>query len=115
MVYSTWRAGNPYRLDRPFPAPYPYSWITDRSRRSSSMRCRRLLRPLRLSLAAVLVATCSLNAAAKADADERARAFLKDHEARFRPLEVAGALAWWNANISGKDEDFKKKEDAQNR
>src|SRR5262249_45953260 len=33
----------------------------------------------------------------------------------LRPLEVAASLAWWNANISGKDEDFKKKEEAQNR
>lgn len=44
-----------------------------------------------------------------------ARKFVEDHEARLRPLEVAANLAWWNANISGKDEDFAKKEAAQNR
>ena len=33
----------------------------------------------------------------------------------MRPLEKAAALAWWQANISGKDEDFKVKEEAQNR
>ena len=79
------------------------------------MLCLRLLLPLGLSLAAMLVANCALNAADKADADGRARAFLKDHEARFKPLEVAGSRAWWNANVSGKDEDFAKKAEAQNR
>lgn len=45
----------------------------------------------------------------------QAGAFVKDHEKRLRPLEVAASLAWWNANISGKDEDFKKKIETQNR
>lgn len=45
----------------------------------------------------------------------RARAFVADHESRARPLEKAVALASWNANTSGKDEDFKAKEEAQNR
>ena len=31
-----------------------------------------------------------------------------------RPLEIKANLAWWNANTSGKDEDFKLKEKAQN-
>src|SRR5262249_41592977 len=45
----------------------------------------------------------------------RARNFLTTHEARLRPLEVAAGIAWWDANVSGKDEDFQKKEEAQNR
>src|SRR5262249_10189442 len=45
----------------------------------------------------------------------RARRFVEQHVAKIRPLDVAANLAWWNANISGKDEDFKKKEEAQNR
>ena len=40
------------------------------------------------------------------DAGEQARQFVAAHEAKVRPLEKAAALAWWNANISGKDEDF---------
>jgi peptidyl-dipeptidase A len=44
-----------------------------------------------------------------------ARAFIQEHEHTVRPLERAAALAWWNANVSGRDEDFKTKEDAQNR
>jgi peptidyl-dipeptidase A len=49
------------------------------------------------------------------DADSRARAFIAEHESRIRPLEIAVGTAWWNANTSGKDEDFAAKEEAQNR
>src|SRR5207248_8946600 len=35
--------------------------------------------------------------------------------AKLRPLEIRAGHAWWDANISGKDEDFKRKEEAQNR
>ncbi len=50
----------------------------------------------------------------RGSADERARKFIAEHVAQIRPLEIAGGLAWWNANVSGKDEDFKAKEQAQN-
>jgi peptidyl-dipeptidase A len=50
-----------------------------------------------------------------ADAGDEAAAFIKDHVAKLLPLEVQGSIAWWNANTTGKDEDFKKKEDAQNK
>jgi len=46
--------------------------------------------------------------------DDDARKFVADHEARVKPLEVAAGHAWWRANISGRDDDFKKKEEAQN-
>lgn len=49
------------------------------------------------------------------DADARARRFVDAHVKAVRPLEKAAALAWWNANISGKDEDFAAKVEAQNR
>jgi peptidyl-dipeptidase A len=54
---------------------------------------------------------------ARADqaANDRARKFLHSHEARVKPLEQAGNLAWWNANVSGRDEDFQRKIQAQNR
>jgi peptidyl-dipeptidase A len=48
-------------------------------------------------------------------AADRAKKFIAAHEAKLRPLEVAGNLAWWNANTSGRDEDFAKKEAAQNK
>jgi peptidyl-dipeptidase A len=44
-----------------------------------------------------------------------AELFMADHEARIKPLEKAVQLAWWQANVTGKDEDFKAKEEAQNR
>ncbi|MCS7167021.1 MAG: M2 family metallopeptidase [Gemmatales bacterium] len=47
--------------------------------------------------------------------EERARAFIKYYEEQVRPLEIAVNLAWWKANISGKDQDFKAKEEAQNK
>ena len=47
--------------------------------------------------------------------DATARAFIAKHESRIGPLERSANLAWWNANVSGKDADFKAKEDAQNR
>src|SRR5207253_11415726 len=34
---------------------------------------------------------------------------------RIRPLEKQVNLTWWNANVSGKDADFKAKEEAQNK
>ena len=46
---------------------------------------------------------------------ERAQKFIASHESKVRPLDVAAGLAWWNANITGKDDDFKKKEEAQNK
>ncbi len=54
-------------------------------------------------------------ARAGVDATEKARRFIAVHETKVRPLEVAAGLAWWNANVTGKDEDFKRKEEAQNR
>jgi peptidyl-dipeptidase A len=45
----------------------------------------------------------------------RAQKFVDAHVAKLQPLEKAAGLAWWEANISGKDEDFQRKEEAQNR
>ena len=53
--------------------------------------------------------------AASPEVTSKAKAFVADHEARIKPLDVAAGIAWWNANVSGKDEDFKKKEEAQNK
>lgn len=56
-------------------------------------------------------------AAARADevTTMKALKFIETHTAKMRPLEVASAAAWWNANISGSDEDFQKKVDTQNK
>lgn len=62
-----------------------------------------------------LAATVTMIVAAEPSASERARKFVAAHEKKVRPLEITANLAWWYANTTGKDEDFKKKEEAQNR
>jgi peptidyl-dipeptidase A len=54
-------------------------------------------------------------AQATPEVTQRAKKFVDAHEARIKPLDKAAGIAWWDANISGKDEDFKKKIEAQNR
>jgi peptidyl-dipeptidase A len=44
----------------------------------------------------------------------QAKAFVAAHEKRIRPLDIKASKAWWDANTTGQDEDFKKKEEAQN-
>ena len=53
--------------------------------------------------------------AADTDNDRRAADFIKLHEEEVRPLEISTAVAWWDANTSGKDTDFAAKVDAQNK
>src|SRR5437660_440404 len=77
------------------------------------MLCLRLLIPA----AAVLgfLAVCRpMTAHAPLDVTARAARFVKEHETRLRPLEIAGNLAWWKANTTGNEDDFKMKEAAQN-
>jgi peptidyl-dipeptidase A len=74
----------------------------------------RMLLPLAFALGFVLLCR-PLAAPAAAAVTDRARRFVEDHTKRLRPLEVAAALAWWNANTTGRKEDFAKKIEAQNR
>jgi peptidyl-dipeptidase A len=78
------------------------------------MLCLRTLAPAAVALAVLL---CCYPEAARAAADvtDRARQFLDAHTAKLKPLERQANVAWWDANISGKDEDFKRKEETQNR
>ena len=71
------------------------------------------LRPAGAALAVLVMG--GLGVMASEEVTGRARAFVKEHERKIRPLEIAAGVAWWNANVSGKDEDFKKKEETQNR
>jgi peptidyl-dipeptidase A len=76
----------------------------------------RVVLPLAIALAAfVLMTAWPGGADAGGAATARARKLVESYTARVRPLEVAANRAWWNANITGKDEDFKAKEDAQNK
>ncbi len=75
---------------------------------------------LRFVLPLLLVALMVLAAwpaivSADAQATDRARRFVESYIKKIRPLDIAANRAWWNANLTGKDEDFKAKEAAQNR
>jgi peptidyl-dipeptidase A len=75
----------------------------------------RVLVPVFLVFATVVLLGFARIAPAGASPADRARQFVKVYEEKVRPIEVASSLAWWDANVSGKDEDFKRKEKAQNR
>src|SRR5262249_42355415 len=64
----------------------------------------------------VLILTLTGGTAAMADSEttERAKKFITAHEAKFKPLDRKAGVAWWDANVTGKDEDFARKEEAQN-
>jgi peptidyl-dipeptidase A len=79
------------------------------------MSSLRMLLPAAFFLVALVWMASPLGALAGSEATERARKFVETYTAKIRPLEVKAALAWWNANTTGRDEDFKKKEEAQNR
>ena len=73
----------------------------------------RLLVPL---LFLILTMTTTIpSVSADADDTDKAKAFVEKYTATLRPLDIAANRAWWDANISGKDEDFKRKEEAQNK
>jgi peptidyl-dipeptidase A len=47
------------------------------------------------------------------DMTEQAQQLVKDYEERLRPLEIASALAWWDANVTGSQAAFDKKQEAE--
>ena len=67
-----------------------------------------------LSFFALFCALVNMNAA-QSNVINDAKRFIAAHEAEMIPLEKALGLAWWNANVTGSDADFKAKEDAQNK
>jgi len=68
-----------------------------------------------LVLGVVGQSAATLHAAAPQAADKQAQAFVARYLEEIRPLEIALNLTWWNANTSGKDEDFAAKVEAQNK
>jgi peptidyl-dipeptidase A len=70
-----------------------------------------------LAAALLLLAMCAVGRPADEprDADARAAQFLQMHEATVRPLEIEVNRLWWTANISGNDDDYRKKEEAETR
>ncbi len=47
--------------------------------------------------------------------DAAAAEFIAEHNAEARPMDIALGRAWWQANVTGKDEDFAAKIEAQNK
>ena len=84
---------------------------------STSLWSTRLL----MSLFALVVATSlgllttAANSEDEKSIDSRAKKFIETHVAKMKPLDKIAGIAWWDANTSGKDEDFQRKEDAQNK
>jgi peptidyl-dipeptidase A len=79
------------------------------------MMCLRFLLPAAVLLLLAWGLPAVTTSFAAPETTDKARAFVKGHESRIKKLEVAANIAWWDANNSGKAEDFKKKEEAQNR
>jgi peptidyl-dipeptidase A len=79
------------------------------------MLSARTLLLLAAGVAALLWTVLPRPADASPEATAKARQFVEEFVKQFRPLDVAANRAWWDANISGKDEDFKRKEEMQNK
>jgi peptidyl-dipeptidase A len=47
------------------------------------------------------------------DEDARTKRFIEQYETNVRPLEIEAARAFWTANVTGKEEDFQKKQAAE--
>lgn len=47
--------------------------------------------------------------------DDKAKSFIDHHVSAIRPLELEASLAWWKANTTGDEKEFKLKEQAQNK
>ena len=51
--------------------------------------------------------------AGESENDTRARQFIQYYETTVRPLEIEAARLFWNANVSGRQSDFEKKQAAE--
>ena len=51
----------------------------------------------------------------RTDNDSRAKQFIARHEATVRPLEIESSRCWWEANTTGSDAAFHKKEEIETR
>lgn len=60
-------------------------------------------------------AVAGLATGSSAVAADNPVSLINDHLKVVKPLELTANRAWWTANTTGKDEDFKAKEEAQNK
>jgi peptidyl-dipeptidase A len=75
----------------------------------------RVVAPAAVAVSMAVAGWLAFAPAQGADMTEKAKKFIVAHEAKIRPLEISAGQAWWDANVSGKDEDFHRKEVAQNK
>jgi peptidyl-dipeptidase A len=68
-----------------------------------------------LALVAMALTGRSGTARAEEQSDARARAFVAMHEAAIRPMEIEVGRRWWDANTSGKEDVYRRKEEAETR
>lgn len=61
-----------------------------------------------LALTGVLLWSCTSK---QEKMENKLKAFIEKHEATIQPLSKEAAIAYWNASISGKDEDYAKMEE----
>ncbi len=82
---------------------------------SFRMNSFRVLASAALAISTFAAGGLAFAPAQGADMTEKAKKFIAAHEAKIRPLEISAGQAWWDANVTGKDEDFTRKEETQNK
>ncbi len=65
-----------------------------------------------LPLAAAVIPAAAVEPEKSGD-DARAKRFVEYYEATVRPLEIDAARLFWTANVTGKEDDFQKKQEAE--
>src|SRR5258708_3649262 len=58
--------------------------------------------------------SASFNSAGAADVDKFAKQLIAEYEREFRPLEIEAGRRWWDANVTGSDESYRLKQEAEN-
>jgi peptidyl-dipeptidase A len=58
--------------------------------------------------------SATFNAARAADVDDLAQELVAHYERDLRPLEVEAGRRWWDANVTGSDEAYQLKQEAEN-
>lgn len=66
-----------------------------------------------LALVGMVVLNQNVAPAEEPSADARARRFIARYEQEVRPLAIDANRAWWDANVSGSDADFQRKEELE--
>jgi peptidyl-dipeptidase A len=66
-----------------------------------------------ISLVLAMAAFSTAAAGEERDNDARAKRFIEHYDSTVSPLEIAAARAYWTANVSGKEDDFQKKQEAE--